>query len=324
MKNHTNAFGNKAVTTPHTLLRQRGTAVIVALFVVALVAITAVAMIERLRIDTRRTELFLNNNQANLYAQGSVDWAIDTLTSNLAHKQPNAVIDKMPIESPTNTEGGMTIKSIITDAQATLNLNNTTDPDYQAYLMRLIQIVDPTTNTDTAKNIVLGVVDWIKPGANNSPFDQYYAKQTTPYRAPHHLMASVSELRMIKGVTPKLYAMLAPYLTALPAPTPININDAPIPTLMSLSPTMTREAANTIAQYSKTHPFPDTAHVMGFDIIKNHPINEKTITTTSEFFLVKTRITVGEQQLTLYTLLHRVIQGTTPMTTMVWQTKGTL
>jgi general secretion pathway protein K len=48
-----------------------------------------------------------------------------------------------------------------------------------------------------------------------------------PYRAANRMMSSPSELRLIKGFEdPEVYRKLAPYVTALPTVTPINVNTA--------------------------------------------------------------------------------------------------
>ena len=108
------------------LLKQTGAAIIVALFVTSLVAIAAIAMITRLRLDTHRTELVLNATQASLYAKGSLDWAIEQLNTDIKESkaQPNKLTDHTPIRSPIQKMNGMSIYSTIYDAQGRYNLNN--------------------------------------------------------------------------------------------------------------------------------------------------------------------------------------------------------
>ena len=117
--------------------KQRGAAIIVALFVVALAVIAATMMIEQLRTDIRRTELIINTNKANLYAQGSITWAIDQLNNNWSQQKPGQIIDKTPIKSPIDTQENATISSIIYDAQGYFNLNNATDSRYLPNLFTL-------------------------------------------------------------------------------------------------------------------------------------------------------------------------------------------
>jgi general secretion pathway protein K len=306
------------------LRNQKGAAIIVALFVVALVAAAATIMIERLRTDTRRTELTLNANAAYLYAQGSVAWAIDTLNNDWTHQQPNTVIDKTPITSPVDHQNEAVIQSIISDAQGYFNINNLTDPNYQINFMRLIMIVAPETSLSDAQNITLATMDWIAQGSKNPTLDEYYLKQNPPYKAAHQIMLSPSELRLVKGMTPKLYDKLAPYIIALPNATQININNAGIPVLMCLSMTLSQQSAKSLSTAIQANPFADIQTFMNNDIVKNNPFESSKITTTSNYFLLQTNVKVGDQTLTLYTMLNRVTQGTQAKTVVLWQSKGTL
>lgn len=307
-----------------TLASQRGAAIITALFVTALVAVAAMAMIERLRIDLRRTELILNNTKAHLYAEGSIAWAMEQLNSNLKRKKPDNITDIMPIKSTISKIENATVFSVIYDQESLFNLNNLTDPEVHLGFIQLIKTVEPTMSIDDAKNLIIAIRDWISPTGTNNQLDDYYAKQSPAYAAPHRLMVSISELRLIKGVTPKLYTKLSPFITALPEATNININSAPPQVLMSLSPTLSTEAALAIVSHRKQHPFATLENFLQFDIVKNNHVNDKKISVISSYFLVKTNVKVENQEIILYTLLHRMLNNAQPMEAMIWQSKGTL
>ena len=307
-----------------SLTKQAGAAIIVALFVTALVAIAAVAMIERLRIDLYRTNLLFNDNRGSLYAEGSIAWAKEQLNKNWREKKPNKIVDETPISSPEDTIDDVTIRTSIFDQEGLFNLNNLTNGEYMADFARLIRIVAPETTTETAKDLSLAVRDWISPGAIKTSFDEFYFKQNPPYRAPHRLMVSVSELRLVKGMTADLYNALAPYVTALPEITKINVNNAPWAVIMSLNPTMTRESANAIEKKRKNSPFQTTQLFLQEDVVKNNAVPEAKISVTSSYFLVKTNVKVLNQETIRYTLLHRVLKNSQPYEVILWQSKGTL
>jgi general secretion pathway protein K len=306
------------------LTSQRGAAIIVALFVVALVAAIAAIMIERLRTDVRRTELILNANTAQLDAQGSLFWAVAQLDDNWVKQVQNKVIDTTPIISPKDTVNGALVSGIIYDAQGYFNINNLTDQQYQNIFVRLIRLVAPEINPADAQKILLATLDWISAGTNNQELNDYYLKLPQPYKAPHKLMFNISELRLVKGITPALFAKLSPYIIALPRATPININNAEVPVLMSLSPSLTRDSANAIRNAAKRNPFPTTEAFQNFDVVKNNPFDNAKITVQSSYFLVKTDVTLGQQTLTLYTLLERTTQERKTKISVLWQSKGTL
>lgn len=307
------------------LSQQRGSALIVALFVMSLAAAASVAMLSRTSIDVRRTELLLNASQSNLYAQGSIAWAMNQLMNNLnAQKQnPNKIVDVMPMKSKVDVVNGFKIESTIEDMQSLFNLNNLTNPEYQKNFLRLIHAVDPKLHLAQINEITAATHEWVSP-AKNDVTDAYYAKQNPPYRAPHKLMASVSELRLIKGMTPELYNKLLPYVTALPDTTPININGATVPVFLSLNPTLNAEGVANLLKRQKQSGFRTIQEFTGLDIIKNNPVTPEQITVQSSYFLVKTSVTVGHQQTLLYTLLLRALKDSKPSVTALWQTKGTL
>jgi general secretion pathway protein K len=303
---------------------QKGTAIIVALFVMSIVAVASVAMIVRLHIDIRRTELLLNSDRAYLYAQGSIAWASDQLFNNFKNQKPNQLVDKMPIESKADETDGFLIQSTIYDAQGFFNVNNLAAKDSQNDFLQLMKAVLPQLEPATAKKISMSIHDWITIGSKDSTADAYYAANNPPYSSAHHLMVSVSELRLVQGMTSALYTQLLPFLIALPETTAINVNNASNPVLMSLNPNLSAASAKMIETYRKQTPFTTPQKFQDFDIVKNNPIAPAKITVTSNYFLVKTSVKVGQQQTILYTLLKRTVEKSKPAITVLWQTKGTL
>lgn len=304
--------------------KQQGTAIIVALFLVGLVAVIAITMMERLNRDMRRTELLLHSIQADLYAQGSVIWAIDTLRYHWLNQKKNQLIDNLPQSSPVNIVNHYRISSTIYDAQAGFNLNNLSTDESAIYFQRLLLLVDPQLESEKAQKITASLMNWLSPVTKNINEDLYYTKLPQPYRAAHRPMASVSELRLIQGVTPQLYLRLLPYLTALPEKTAINVNTAAIPVLQSLSPTLTTDSAKAIEAYRKQMPFDSVDKFLNMDIVRNNNVPSDKLTVSSQYFLIKTQVEKNEQQLILYTLVQRISQNNKAIVRILWQTKGAL
>jgi general secretion pathway protein K len=308
------------------LKNQKGAAIIVALFVVALVAAAAIAMIDRLNTDIRRTSLLLNSVTANFYAQGSVNWAIDQLVTDWQKQQHGHIIDPTPILQAPIKINGFKISGSLEDAQGRFNINNLKDIASQVMFLRMVHVLAPKLPNEQLQALLAGILEWITPASahQNNPFSDYYAKLTNPYRSAHLPMVSASELLRVKGMTPALYSLLAPYLIALPAPIAININNAEAPVLMSLSPTLSFGAAQAIILQRRQIPFADTASFQKFAVVKNNNIPANNITTQSSYFLLRTDVTIDDQHAILYTLLLRSLQNSQPKVTIVWQSKGTL
>ncbi len=303
--------------------KQLGAAIIVALFVTALVAAIAIAMIARLQVDTRRTELLLNNFKATQLAEGSIDWAIDQLITNWKQQQAGRVIDRTPIHI-VNDMDGATIESTLYDAQGKFNLNNLSDATFQEFFARLLHIIQPNLDQGTIQNIVLNTAYWITSNTTSTQLEDYYAKLKPPYHPPHRLMASISELRMVRGMTATLYTQLEPYITVLPEKTMININNAPIPILMSLGPDISLETAKTLDEFRRQTPFANLDALVNFPVVKNSPIAQNNLTVSSNYFLLETIVKIGDQRVTLYTMLMRLMKNSQPIVVILWQSKGTL
>src|SRR5258708_40202700 len=103
-----------------SLKKHKGAAIIVALFVVSLVAISSIAMLERLRIELRRTVLTQHATVGNLLATGSIAWAMETLNENWKKQEKQKSdkrIDATPITSPQNEVDQAEIQSTIYGAE---------------------------------------------------------------------------------------------------------------------------------------------------------------------------------------------------------------
>ncbi|RDI38061.1 type II secretion system minor pseudopilin GspK [Aquicella lusitana] len=301
---------------------QQGVVIVVALFIVALVATMAYGMMTRLERDTRRTSLILRDTQAEFYAQGSIIWALDQLRSNWEKQKPNQVVDPLPIRSPVIDVNGYKITSTIYDMQGRFNLNNLVNTDAQADFKRLLQTVDPKLSEEKRQQIVKGIVDWITPGQQHNEFNQFYLELAAPYRAAHRPFFSISELRLVKGVTPALFNALQPYITALPVATLVNIQTAPAPVLMTLSPTLTLDTARAIEQVRARTPIVTAQQFIELDIVKNHHIAADKITVKSGYFLIETTVAIEKQQALLYTLVERTAKDNKAKMTLLWQSKG--
>jgi len=289
-----------------SLKKQQGMVIVVALFIVALVAAMAYSMVARLERDTRRTTLILRDTQAEFYAQGSLAWAMDTLRNNWEKKKLNQIVDTIPQQSPVNTVKGYAITSTIYDMQSRFNLNNLTNATAQIDFKKLIQVTAPTVPDEKVLEVMMAVIDWIS-SAKKSAYDEYYANLPLPYRAAHRPMTSVSELRLVMGMTPQLYAALEPYVTALPTGTVINVQTAAAPVLATLSASMTLDAGKNIEKVRVQKPFILPSDFFDLAIVKNHEPDamKDKITTTSAYFLVVTTVTIESQKIVLYTLLER-------------------
>lgn len=296
--------------------------IIIALFLVAMVATMAYVMMSRLARDMRRTEFIMNDVQAELYAAGSVMWAKDTLHMDFINQKKDKRVDQTPIKSPENEMHGYKINSTITDAQGKFNLNNLSKQDWQPDFIRLLRSVYPKISEEDANALVKATVDWISPGSGENEYSRYYANLPIPYRAAHRFMVSRSEWRLVKGMKEDLYQAMKPYITALPVVTQINPMSADPVVLMMLSKDLTLESATVFKEQLIKNPPPTLDAFKALDFLKNHPINADRVVWTSFYFTVETDVSIEDQDILLYTLMQRNNNSSKADVIVLLQTRG--
>ncbi len=118
----------------------------------------------------------------------------------------------------------------IEDMQSRFNLNNLIDAEGKLngqamqQFERLLQILELDTG------IAQAVADWIDTdGSPSGPWgaeDVFYIGLATPYFAANRPFEDVAELRLVRGIDSDVWQKLAPFVSALPEPTPLNVNTA--------------------------------------------------------------------------------------------------
>ena len=319
--------------------KQRGVALIIALILVALATILATKLTFDGFLERRRAIGVLAAEQALHFGMGAEALAADVLTQDLQNSptlttltgpwaQPTQPLPITPQDNPEGEPIG-TLQGQLEDMQGRFNLNNlgrvtqgagpqgTTnaamqDPEPLAQFQRLLVLVGLEPKW-------AGIArDWIDaddiPGSPDGAEDQIYTSQTPPYRTGNWPMMSPSELMNLPGFGADRYRKIAPYVTALPTATAkINICTASWPVLESLTPKSEGYTAEVLANGRKTGCFPD-AQSFGNILGAQQTTMTKYYGTTSQYFRLTTRVTLGTTEFTLYSLLYRGNGGkVTPM-----------
>ncbi|MDE1960112.1 MAG: type II secretion system minor pseudopilin GspK [Xanthomonadaceae bacterium] len=233
--------------------RQRGVALLVALLVVALATILIAGLLDRGELAAARTRNALREEQAQAYARGLENYAAEVLTRAQAQSLGYDAADSIwAIPLPPTPVPGGTIAAQMSDLNGRFNLNNL-DPAYDTQGVWLGKFVLLLNALKLDPAIANHIVTWMDTTTPASADDQFYLAQSVPYRRALRPFAHVSELRLVAVVDGETYAALAPYVTALPKGTPINVNTASVPVLMTLSSNMTREMAQAIWQQGGAH-----------------------------------------------------------------------
>ncbi|MFZ5594437.1 MAG: type II secretion system minor pseudopilin GspK [Pseudomonadota bacterium] len=291
---------------------QSGVALITALLVTAIVVVIAVSMTSRQQLDIRRSANVLEGDQAYLLALGVESWALGVLAQDQRdNKSDNLSEAWATMLPPIDVEGGK-VAGRIEDMQARFNLNNLvqggrlSNPDIQRFqrLLRTLQI-DPA--------LAQAVVDWIDPDSERISLDgaedDDYLLRNPPYRAANAPLTSVSELRLIKGFTADIVTRLAPFVTALPTRTDININTARPEVLMTLADNLSKTDAEGLVQDRGLKGYPDIQRFIDSPMVKSRNIPAAGLSVASGYFLLDANAQYGRRQTQLYSLITRTTDG---------------
>ncbi len=219
---------------------------------------------------------------------------------------------------PFELGDGVTLEfAQIEDQQGKFNINNlaaggTSDKFSIQQFQQLLSLLGLETKW-------AGILaDWIdvdnQPNTPDGAEDSVYLAQTPPYRAANMPVTSISELLALPGFGRDRYNRLAPYITALPPGTTINICTARPYVLDAL---LVRARANTApiprtwqsSARTATAVFPPWPPISRASPARRRHRLRAAIGTTSSYFRLRAVITIGTARFNLYSLLYRDLSG---------------
>ena len=216
---------------------ERGAALLSVLLLVAVMAVVAAVMLERLNLATRLAANSQAMAQARYYAISAESLAT-ARSASLVKLDPNRTVDPRGLlgrEFAMPLAAG-TVAVRIEDAGNCFNLNSLVEGDEGNYVLRPAGLAQLRALMEglaipQAEAIPLSdaIADWID--SNDLPLpngveDEHYRALPTPYRTAGRLIVDPSEVRAVRGMTPAYYARLRPWLCALPGSqlSPLNVN----------------------------------------------------------------------------------------------------
>lgn len=225
---------------------ERGTALIAALLLVALMAAIAVQLMDVTRFAAFRTAQIDQRAQAMWTARGARELAeaafLNAGEPGRAVMRPDEAWLAGPVVFPL--ENGQVVGQVF-DHNNCLNINALLRPEAlgedrfetetaQEEAERLRQgflrlSVEVGVRSGEAESVLAQIIDWMDQDGSAEPGgaeDRAYAAFTPPYRAANQRFVELEELRALPGMTPELYALYQPYLCVLPVSEqpPLNIN----------------------------------------------------------------------------------------------------
>ncbi|HWG76720.1 MAG TPA: type II secretion system minor pseudopilin GspK [Steroidobacteraceae bacterium] len=291
---------------------QRGIALITAIVLVAIATVLATSIGFAAVMAARRASATFGADQALLAAEGAEDmagyvlWQSGAITGN--GDWPGQVWAQPYGPYPLAPDVTLQFAQI-DDEQGKFNLNDLaaggkTDGEAVQEFRRLLQLVGLEPKWASL------MADWIDgdnmPNDPDGAEDSVYLGQTPPYRPPNMPVTSISELMALPGFGRDRYNRIAPYISALPPPTKINLCTAAGVVLDALSgKDEYGTASSTLSELRSQgdcHP-----SITEF----NTSLSPKQISTlaprigmTSSYFRLRTFITIGSARFSLYSLLY--------------------
>lgn len=297
--------------------RSRGIALLTAIILVAIATALATAIGFKSAMSARRAIGVFTVAQGLQFGAGAEAMAAYTLKQDATNPQDTLADDWAMPYGPTELDAGVTLEANLEDQQSKFNLNNLYNPKdgsidatCLAEFERLLGLLGLETKWAT----LLG--DWIDtdsmPSFPDGAEDSNYLALTPPYRTPNMPITSVSELLALPGFGRDRYDKLVPYIAALPSGTAINVCTASGVVLdaltagrqeFSIDEKKLREE-RAMGCFPTADQFKATMSEAQLATFRTPEIAEKT-----QYFRLRSWITIGTTEFTLYSLLRRDSQG---------------
>lgn len=321
---------------PHAIGRQRGTVLILAILIVAVVAGFAIKASRDYQLSIARAEARWHGAQAEAYLSGAEQLAIYFLQLD-ENPEVDSLLEPWAIELPPfPIEGGVIIAEI-EDASARFNLNdigtglsktadsNPNSPERftsaQKHFLRLLQSFTDIypISQEEAIAILEALVDWVDSDDEVSGFSgaerDYYQALDPPYQPANAPLTSVDELRLVRYITPELMQLLRPYITVLPSESSAGLNVNTLhPHLLRtfnaddiLTPLSAEEASGIApenGEYASVDDFTQNSAWSSI-IAGDKGVDASLARVNTQYFLVTTRVQLGEQRRSRQSLLKR-------------------
>lgn len=298
--------------------RQHGVAIVLAMGVVALAALAVTAMLVSQSTWARQVELTGGHAQAQRLSQAGLDWARAVLSDDYRAGVVDHLEEPWALQLPPVPVENGSLAGHLEDQQGKFNLNNLVrdgkvSVTELAHLRRLLSLLAlPPALADA-------VADWIdtdgQPQSQDGAEDAYYLSLSSPYLAANRPLTDVAELALVRGFDDNVRARLAPYVTALPRFTALNVNTASAEVLSAMVDGLDLDNARAVVAQRQRAYFRDVS-----DFSRQLPtgvgVASESITVSSDYFVATMAVTIGGAQARGSALLARENSG---WPTIVWR-----
>ena len=297
---------------------QKGSATIIALIVVSLIAICVSSLMWQQDFEIRKTRIYKENTQVSWLQRSLIDVVRLVLRIDLLNTQEVDHLGEiwaLPIENSRiedylkNQDLPEELKNIkfsgsIQDAQALFNIANLWDAN-----LSTINI----TGVQTYGNLLEQL------GLNKN-----LADQTAQYVVRNNYrLQYLDELLNVPGYSTDMLKKLSQFTIVLPEPTTVNLNTAPVEVLLALWPTLSQADATQFTRLRLNMPLKSQNDVSQL-LAKIQP-NKATqalssVGVKSDYWLAQTNMVIEQRNISTQTLIQRFTtrQSDNNYTAVLW------
>ena len=290
-----------------SLRNQRGVALLLALLIVVIATTVAVSVAHEKSFTIRKTAHVHLSDRAGLYAIGLEDWARIYLKEDREESETDSLDEYWANGIPGLPIEGGYLTGYIEDDQAKFNLNSLITSEIA--VTRFKRLCD---NLGVEDQFIPALMDWI-----DQDFDIRYPDGAEDnydtYRVANRDMVDISELLLVQHVTPEIFELLKPHITALPPPTSINVNTMSVVIYESLADDI--DVSNLLEERD------DEVFESIEDFVERMqlPIETEGLSVDTQYFSAHGQVVQGEQ---IYNLTSLVYRNTTGKTMVLNRTLG--
>ena len=304
--------------------QQSGVALLAALILMLAVVMVLGNIFYRHQIDITQASASVHTDQALLLAMSGESWSRQLLSDSEDDRSVDSLDEDWAQTMPMLPVDGGLITGCISDLQGRININSFTNysakslqddfdsetglaPVWLRFLSQLDLLVDPSR--------VAQIVDWLD--ADSNLINSWGAEQAdydgllSPRVPANGMITDVSELAAIKGYQVAEVQLLAPWLSALPRQTAININTASRPLISALIGTLSQDIVQLMME---ERPFASVNEFYQF-IERNTSLTQveaekrwpgTLISITSDYFELYLEVILGEARIEVRSIMDRL------------------
>jgi general secretion pathway protein K len=279
--------------------KQTGIALLAAILLLVTATAIMVSITHEQAFAIRKTSRIHLADRARLYALGLEDWAQIYLKNDREDSEVDHLGEDWAVGVPSLPIEGGYLSGYMEDEQSRLNLNGLGNSE--VLVNRFIRLCN---NLDIDISFIPALLDWI-----DTDFEVRYPdgaeEHYENYRVANRPMVDISELMLVKNVTPEIYNKLKPYITVLPVATNINVNTMPEAIYLALGENLDGEA------FVEARESEEFNSVQDFITRLQVPLEESGLSASTNYFRAHGQVIQGDLVLSLDSLLHRDDSGNT-------------